>query len=164
MTSDLDGFAHVAWDQLWQVTVVAVVAVVLVRLFGRGRPRLAYALWMLVIVKSLVPPLWSSPTGLFSWALAGGPAAQSGGLGDSAGTFMVPETAATPHRGGPPPIATGPGGGTRRDHRTSWAPSPLAVLSVWASGLIVCTVCVVGKRTPESPRRPTSRSSCLFSL
>ena len=70
MTTDLDGLARLAWVQLWQVTIVALVIGMVVRLCCRDRPRLAYALWMLVVVKSIVPPVWSSPTGLFSWALA----------------------------------------------------------------------------------------------
>ena len=41
------------------------------RLAGRHRPRLAYTLWMLVLLKALVPPVMSSPTGVFSWVLAG---------------------------------------------------------------------------------------------
>lgn len=145
MTPGLVEFAHLAWDQVWQVTVVAVVVVVLVRLFGRGRPRLSYALWMLVIVKSLVPPLWSSPTGLFSWALAGGPAAHSGGLGDPAGMFVVPETAAIPDRGGPPPIAPGLASRAGSDRGTDRARFRLAVFSAWVSGLMLCTAYVLGK-------------------
>jgi outer membrane protein assembly factor BamB/beta-lactamase regulating signal transducer with metallopeptidase domain len=68
MTGDLDRLAELAWDQLWQVSAVALVVAVLVHLFGGRRPHLAYLLWLLVIAKCLTPPLWSSPTGVFSWA------------------------------------------------------------------------------------------------
>ena len=78
MTSDFDELVRLAWAQLWQVTVVALGIGALVRLCCRDRPRLAYALWMLVVVKSIVPPFWSSPTGLFSWALAGRATARAG--------------------------------------------------------------------------------------
>jgi beta-lactamase regulating signal transducer with metallopeptidase domain/tetratricopeptide (TPR) repeat protein len=64
-TSELAGLA---WSQLWQVTALAVVVGIVTRLVCRRRPHLAYALWMLVLLKCLTPPLWSSPTGLFSWA------------------------------------------------------------------------------------------------
>lgn len=57
-----------AWSQFWQVSVVVLLVALLVRLGCRHRPHLAYALWMLVVVKCLTPPVWSSPTGLFSWA------------------------------------------------------------------------------------------------
>lgn len=60
--------ASVAWSQLWQVTVLAAVVGVAVRFGCRCRPHLAYVLWMLVVLKCLAPPLWSSPAGLFSWA------------------------------------------------------------------------------------------------
>ncbi|MEX2121988.1 MAG: M56 family metallopeptidase [Pirellulales bacterium] len=39
--------------------------------FCKRRPHLAYVLWMVVLVKCLAPPLWSSPTGVFSWAAPG---------------------------------------------------------------------------------------------
>ncbi len=62
------GLASMAWAQLWQVTVVALAIGALAWLVGRRRPHLAYALWLLVIVKCLTPPIWSSPLGIFSWA------------------------------------------------------------------------------------------------
>ena len=67
MTLDFDRLADLAWNQLWQVTLVALVVAVLVKAFGRQRPHLAYLLWLLVIAKCLTPPVWSSPMGVFSW-------------------------------------------------------------------------------------------------
>ena len=40
-----------AWSQFWQVSVVVLLVALLVRLGCRHRPHLAYALWMLVVVK-----------------------------------------------------------------------------------------------------------------
>src|SRR5438552_8690109 len=57
-----------AWSQLWQVTALALAVGALVRFEAKQRPHLAHALWMVVILKCLTPPLWSSPTGIFSWA------------------------------------------------------------------------------------------------
>lgn len=57
-----------AWTQLWQVTVLIGLVALVVRVCCRQRPHLAHVLWMLVIVKCLTPPLWSSPAGIFSWA------------------------------------------------------------------------------------------------
>ena len=68
MTVEHDVFLNLAWSQLWQVTVLALAVGASVRLLCHQRPHLAYLLWMLVVVKSLVPPIWSSPTGVFSWA------------------------------------------------------------------------------------------------
>jgi beta-lactamase regulating signal transducer with metallopeptidase domain/Leucine-rich repeat (LRR) protein len=59
-----------AWTQTWQVAVVSAVVAIVTALACRRRPHLAYFLWLLVLVKAMTPPVWSSPTGLFSWAMA----------------------------------------------------------------------------------------------
>src|SRR5690606_28334293 len=56
-----------AISQAWQVTLLVVLVAVVVRLFARHRPHLAYVLWLLVLLKCVTPPLVSSPTGLFCW-------------------------------------------------------------------------------------------------
>lgn len=68
MNADLAFWTDAAVAQLWQVTLLAVVVALVVRLAARSRPHLAYLLWMLVIVKCLTPPIVASPTGVFSWA------------------------------------------------------------------------------------------------
>ncbi|MGC8639913.1 MAG: hypothetical protein ACP5XB_08575 [Isosphaeraceae bacterium] len=70
MNLDRAALAILAWNQLWQVTLVALLLGIAARLIGRSRPHLAHTLWMLVLVKALVPPIVSSPTGIFSWTLA----------------------------------------------------------------------------------------------
>ena len=57
-----------AWAQFWQVTVLIVAVGFATHLVCRRRPHLAYVLWLLVILKCVTPPLWSSPAGVFSWA------------------------------------------------------------------------------------------------
>jgi beta-lactamase regulating signal transducer with metallopeptidase domain/predicted esterase len=57
-----------AWTQFWQVTAVAAGVGLIIRLCCRQRPHLAHVLWLVVLVKCLTPPLWSSPTSVFSWA------------------------------------------------------------------------------------------------
>ncbi|HVR73709.1 MAG TPA: M56 family metallopeptidase [Planctomycetota bacterium] len=59
--------AGLVWRQIWQVTVLALAVGVIVRLGCRRRPHLAYLLWLLVILKSLTPPIWRSPAGAFGW-------------------------------------------------------------------------------------------------
>ena len=56
-----------AWTQAWQVTVLIVAVAILTRLAAARRPQLAFALWLVVFVKCVTPPLWSSPTGAFCW-------------------------------------------------------------------------------------------------
>ena len=64
MASD---FLSIAIVQLWQVTaLIVLVAIVNRRLAGR-LPHLAHVLWLIVLVKCLTPPLWSSASGVFCW-------------------------------------------------------------------------------------------------
>ena len=67
MNLPANDLAGLVWSQIWQVTALAAFVGVATRLFCRRRPHLAYMLWMLVLLKCLTPPLWSSPTGVFSW-------------------------------------------------------------------------------------------------
>ena len=145
MTLDLDALSRLAWIQLWQVTVVALLIGAVVRLCARNRPRVAYALWMLVVVKSIVPPVWSSPTGLFSWALVGGAAARRDVAGEPPGLWMAPRAAA-PAGGAPTRAANGFGDGTARDWRMDWALLRLVLFSIWSTGLVFCTAFMFGKQ------------------
>ena len=67
MNLETETLARMAWDQVWQVTVLILLVAGITKCLGKRRPHLAYVLWMLVILKCLTPPLWSSPTGIFSW-------------------------------------------------------------------------------------------------
>src|SRR5262249_10319899 len=134
-----------AWTQLWQVTAVALAIGAVARSCCRDRPRLAYALWMLVVVKSIVPPVWSSPTGLFSWALIGGAGAR-------------PRSARVPPGGSMNPPATTPGGGvparaapgierrTARARAMNRSRLHVAMFTVWSAGLLTCAGFVLGRR------------------
>ena len=55
------------WTQIWQVTAVAVLVWALVKTAAQNRPHLAHALWLLVLLKALTPPLVASPTSPFCW-------------------------------------------------------------------------------------------------
>lgn len=63
-TSDL---AHLAWAQTWQLTALIVVTAVVTRLAGKRQPHLAHILWLVVLAKSLTPPVIASAGGVFSW-------------------------------------------------------------------------------------------------
>ena len=56
-----------AWTQTWQVTALIVGVAVLARTLARNRPHLAHVLWLVVLVKCVTPPLWTSPSGIFCW-------------------------------------------------------------------------------------------------
>ncbi len=53
--------------QTWQVGLLAVAVWTIVWLCGRDRPHLSHCLWALVLLKCLMPPVWTSPVGLFCW-------------------------------------------------------------------------------------------------
>ena len=53
--------------QIAQVTVVILVVGLVTRLVCRNRPYVALALWLVVLIKCVVPPLIYSPSGVFCW-------------------------------------------------------------------------------------------------
>jgi bla regulator protein blaR1 len=56
-----------AWMQFWQLTVIVGLVALLVKFAGRKHPHLAYALWMVALLKCLVPPLGDFSASLWSW-------------------------------------------------------------------------------------------------
>ena len=56
---------QILWNQLVQISLV-IVAIAGIAYFLRRRPHWAYFLWLLVLLKSITPPIWSFPMGLFS--------------------------------------------------------------------------------------------------
>jgi hypothetical protein len=59
--------ADLFWSQCWQLTVLILVVALQGATVCRRRPQLLHVLWVIVFVKSLTLPLWSSPTSVFSW-------------------------------------------------------------------------------------------------
>lgn len=84
--------------QTWQVAAVAMVVLFLARTVAKNRPHLAHALWLLVLLKVLTPPVWSAPTSPFSWlgmtSIANPVAVQEEPLGPEPG-FSAPVNANT---------------------------------------------------------------------
>jgi beta-lactamase regulating signal transducer with metallopeptidase domain len=67
MTPESGGLVNLFFTQVWQVTVVAAIAAVVVACGCRRRPRLAYLLGLVVLAKCWMPPIWSSRFGVFCW-------------------------------------------------------------------------------------------------
>lgn len=67
MAEQWSGTMALAWAQLWQVTLLIGVVAILARVLGRNRPHLVYALWLVVLVKCVTPPLFTSASGVFCW-------------------------------------------------------------------------------------------------
>ncbi|TXT17696.1 MAG: antirepressor regulating drug resistance protein, partial [Planctomycetota bacterium] len=53
--------------QAWQITFLIIVVGGINRWLSRKRPHLAHALWLVVLVKCVTPPMWSSHSGVFCW-------------------------------------------------------------------------------------------------
>ncbi len=67
---------HLCWSQCWQLTALIALVGLLGATVLRQRPYLLHLLWILVFVKSLTLPLWSSPTSVFSWLQSRPPVSQ----------------------------------------------------------------------------------------
>ncbi len=67
MTTTTSFWIGAAWTQLWQVTLLVMAIGLIARFACQRRPHLAHLLWILVFIKCLTPPVWSSPTGVFGW-------------------------------------------------------------------------------------------------
>lgn len=135
MSLEVADFARLAWVQFWQVAIVALVVGLVARLVRRDRPRLAYALWMLVIVKALAPPVWSSPTGVFSWAPTFAASARSDALGESVEILAI---APSPSLVMENEAASG--------RAIDWSRLYFALFSVWGAGVAVCAAAALGKQ------------------
>lgn len=62
------GLFPIFWTQCWQVSLLIAIVAAVNHMWFRERPRWAYSLWLLVIIKCLVPPIWSSRLSFFSWS------------------------------------------------------------------------------------------------
>lgn len=58
---------RMAWAQFWQLTALVIVVMILVRILGRNRPHLAHVLWLVVLLKCVTPPVWTSRSSVFCW-------------------------------------------------------------------------------------------------
>jgi beta-lactamase regulating signal transducer with metallopeptidase domain/outer membrane protein assembly factor BamB len=70
LTDSGNAIGQLLWTQVWQVAVTALAIGLAAHFLYRKRPHLAYVLWLAVLIKCVTPPLWSSPTGVFSWSTA----------------------------------------------------------------------------------------------
>ncbi len=53
-------------SQAWQIAALASIVAIVNRTVAKNRPHLAHALWMLVLIKCVTPPIWGHSLGLFS--------------------------------------------------------------------------------------------------
>src|SRR5215472_8281879 len=63
-----ESFSAFAWPMLWQSSLLIAVILALDLMFARRiRASVRYALWMVVLVKLLLPPALALPTGATWW-------------------------------------------------------------------------------------------------
>jgi beta-lactamase regulating signal transducer with metallopeptidase domain len=91
-----EGLAQLAWTQAWQVTILILTVAVLTRLVARNRPHLAHVLWLVVLVKCVTPPVFSSTSGVFCWMQTGAPRVSAQPLSKSDSGFGA--VSRPPHR------------------------------------------------------------------
>ena len=65
MASDV---ISLTWAQIWQTSLLILVVALVTRTLFRRSPILCSLIWVVALLKSLVPPIWSSPVGVFSWS------------------------------------------------------------------------------------------------
>ena len=61
MLRDFDHLSSLVWIHVWQIALVGAAVGVVNLLVGRRWPHLAYALWLVVLVKCFVPPIGGWP-------------------------------------------------------------------------------------------------------
>lgn len=60
-------FIQLIWQQFWQCSLLVLVVFLICRLIKFRRSHLTFILWLIVLLKFVTPPLWSSSSGLFCW-------------------------------------------------------------------------------------------------
>ena len=63
-----EAFFQLVILQAIQVSILIVFAEGIHRMLGTRWPHFRYAMWLVILIKCLVPPIIVSPTGVFSWA------------------------------------------------------------------------------------------------
>tara|TARA_R110002095_G_scaffold33315_1_gene32079 strand:+ start:257 stop:2719 length:2463 start_codon:yes stop_codon:yes gene_type:complete len=60
-------FVQLVWQQFWQCSLLVLAVYLICKLFRFRRSHLTFILWLIVLLKFLTPPVWSSSSGLFCW-------------------------------------------------------------------------------------------------
>jgi beta-lactamase regulating signal transducer with metallopeptidase domain len=62
----MSDFLQMLWTQAWQIAVLAIMVACCTRTIAKNRPHLAHAMWLLVLIKCVTPPMWGHSLGVFS--------------------------------------------------------------------------------------------------
>lgn len=55
------------WNQAWQIALLWLMVTLAFRRLAKSRPHLGHVFCILLLIKFLIPPIWSSPVSVFSW-------------------------------------------------------------------------------------------------
>lgn len=55
------------WNQAWQIALLWLMVTFAFRSLAKRRPHLGHLFCILLLIKFLIPPIWSSPVSVFSW-------------------------------------------------------------------------------------------------
>lgn len=144
MTACIETLTNLGWTQIWQVTVTALLVEALVQGFCRHRPRLAYALWMVVIIKCLLPPFLSCPISIFSRALAESSEPRPSVVTDYSAIQTVHTSYPNMDRPGAARGIAGLGSPESYGER-DWDQIRFAMTFIWLFGLLCLLFLVVGR-------------------
>jgi beta-lactamase regulating signal transducer with metallopeptidase domain len=149
----------VAWTQLWQVTVLILAVALLLRCASRNRPQLACVLWLVVFLKCITPPLWSSPSGAFCWLQRPQTTLDKDSQGSLAVVVLPSDAAASSSRADanrPLPDTAAP--------TPAWRPDRLRpatwLTAIWIGGVVVMFGTIAGRwrRLARLVRQTESRN------
>lgn len=76
----IESLVQLGWIQMWQTSLLFVIVLLVSLSFRKKRPHLVLLLWVVLLIKCVVPPLVTSPLGLFAAAT---PASQSEPISNS---------------------------------------------------------------------------------
>jgi len=60
-------FVQLVWQQFWQCSLLVLAVYLICKSFRFRRSHLTFILWLIVLLKFMTPPIWSSSSGFFCW-------------------------------------------------------------------------------------------------
>ncbi|HSG70652.1 MAG TPA: M56 family metallopeptidase, partial [Planctomycetaceae bacterium] len=125
-----DRIIDLSWTHVWQVALLAAAVLVVASLVKRRHPHLVYLLWMLVLLKSVTPPLWFSPTAVFGRLASSVESSTSGTTIESAADW------AEPLRDAAAAVPSGTSSAALSSTASKISPS-LLLVALWVSGSVL---------------------------
>ena len=139
------------WTHLWQIGVLTLLVAVLTAVGGRRWPHLAYALWLVVLAKCFVPPIWGWSAGVPGWnppklITSTVSATADEGTGGEARLPVAHSATALPSTAAPAPVEPDADDPTRAlPPVRGWLPAASTLQALWALGSALLAGAVLGR-------------------